>query len=108
MIFFQIPHSKHSSTHLFILATAGMRLLSDDKQRSILRHLRQGLKTNKFSFKKLDCISTLENVFVINGLIFGNEIVFCVQGIVKNYNFQFPESNLVSQNQLSIILVLLL
>jgi Golgi nucleoside diphosphatase len=44
-----IPADKWSETPLYILATAGMRLLDKDKQEAIIRNLRQGIR-GKFKF----------------------------------------------------------
>lgn len=58
-----IPEERHTATHLFILATAGMRLLSQEKQNSILTNLRQSIRENyRFLFpeKNLEVISGTE------------------------------------------------
>jgi len=44
-----IPQNKHKETPLYILATAGMRLLEKGKQEAVLSNLRKGIKEN-FSF----------------------------------------------------------
>lgn len=44
-----IPEDKHKETPLYILATAGMRLLEREKQEAVLTNLRRGIKEN-FSF----------------------------------------------------------
>lgn len=46
-----VPHTKHHETPLYILATAGMRLLPKAKQDAILKNLRTTLPTlTKFYF----------------------------------------------------------
>jgi len=44
-----IPQHKHKETPLYILATAGMRLLEKEKQEAVLANLRKGIQEN-FSF----------------------------------------------------------
>jgi len=44
-----IPQHKHKETPLYILATAGMRLLEKEKQEAVLANLRRGIASN-FSF----------------------------------------------------------
>lgn len=44
-----IPESRHASTPLFILATAGMRLIDHEQQNQILTNVRTGIASN-FNF----------------------------------------------------------
>ena len=46
-----IPNEHHSETPLYILATAGMRLIDYEKQQAILSNVRVGIATHfDFSF----------------------------------------------------------
>ena len=44
-----IPEERHKETPLYILATAGMRLLPKDAQETILKNLRTGI-TSRYAF----------------------------------------------------------
>ncbi|ORX39185.1 nucleoside phosphatase family-domain-containing protein [Kockovaella imperatae] len=61
----QIPPSQHSATPIYVLATAGMRLLSDSARDAILEATCQTLRS-KYPFK-LDSTTCRENVRVITG-----------------------------------------
>ncbi|KII65923.1 Ectonucleoside triphosphate diphosphohydrolase 7 [Thelohanellus kitauei] len=61
-----IPERKHSETQLYILATAGMRLINPEKAKKLVSVLKEGLpRTIKYQVRNIEVISgRLEGVFM--------------------------------------------
>ncbi|GMG55888.1 unnamed protein product [Ambrosiozyma monospora] len=86
-----IPESKHSSTPIFIQATAGMRLVEETKRNNVLDKVCSSLK-KKSKFQIGDCS---EHVQVIDGEVeglYGWLGLNYLKGHLNNYDPKLPES----------------
>ncbi|XP_023218165.1 ectonucleoside triphosphate diphosphohydrolase 4-like [Centruroides sculpturatus] len=82
-----VPIDKHVQTPLFILATAGMRLLSEDIQESILNDLRVDIPQN-FSFH-----FPPTNVEVISGKQEGIYLWIAINYLLGNFDHTFENDD---------------
>ncbi|XP_074602949.1 ectonucleoside triphosphate diphosphohydrolase 7-like isoform X3 [Brevipalpus obovatus] len=87
-----IPQNKHKETPLYILATAGMRLLSSASQEIILNNLRESVKSNS-SF-----LFSSSNVEVITGKEEGIYSWISVNYLLNRYDHSLSSEHTVAIN----------
>ncbi len=76
-----IPEPQHSATPLFILATAGMRLIEVEQQEAIMSNLRSGI-TEHFDFHFPD-----GNLEIISGREEGIYQWLAINYVLGKFNF---------------------
>jgi ectonucleoside triphosphate diphosphohydrolase 4 len=85
-----IPDERHSSTPLFILATAGMRLIDHEQQEAIISNVRNGIASN-FDFHFPD-----GNLEIISGKQEGIYQWLAINYVLDKFNQDKRGNNLVN------------